>query len=59
VRNVQYKPVFCFVYFLITYFMIKKRMYELQAGSSSGAANHIESLELNIATAAITRSGGK
>jgi hypothetical protein len=39
--------------------MIKKRMYELQAGSSSGAANHIESLELNIATAAITRSGGK
>ena len=34
VRNVQYKPVFCFVYFLITYFMIKRRLYELQAGSS-------------------------
>jgi hypothetical protein len=33
VRNVQYKPVFCFVYFLITYFMLKKRMSESHTAS--------------------------
>lgn len=33
VRNLQYKPVFCFVYFLISYFMIKKRMLESHTGS--------------------------
>lgn len=32
-RNLQFKPVFCFVYFLITSFIIKKRITELQSGS--------------------------
>ena len=60
VRNVQYKPVFCFVYFLITYFMIKRRMFELQAGSCGvGLVPHIESVELNLATSSLSRSGGK
>ena len=33
VRNLQYKPVFSFVYFMITYFMIKKRIAEAHSGS--------------------------
>ena len=33
VRNLQYKPVFCFVYFLISYFMIKKRILEATTAS--------------------------
>lgn len=34
VRNLQYKPVFCFVYFMITYFMIKKRLTEFTHSGS-------------------------
>lgn len=45
VRNVQYKPVFCFVYYLVTYFMIKKRMSE----SSNCASQHsLHAISINV-----------